>query len=389
MSPRPVPLAIPFVAALLVIAATPVSAQSDAMAWRTDLAAAQSEAQQSGKLVLVHFWTESCGPCKRLDAHVFGQPQVAAAIATNYVPVKVNAQDQPEIAQAMGVTRVPTDVVVTPQGQVVKAFISPINPMEYVGYVSRLAAAYKSRPGGTFAAVAANAPDPIAARGDSAVPQTTADVANRYAALLNLPASQPQASNTAAGEQTPPPQVSMNRYAAAPAASQLPQDTATIDTRPPVTPIEPTVGDAAAAPAVEQVADANAVKLPPGSPPLGFDGFCPVTMKSEWRWVKGDTKWGAIFEGRTYLFVSQEAQQTFLANPAAFSPVLAGADPVAAIDERRSVEGVRRFAVEYKDRFYLFADESTLERFWSNPDGYAQGVQRVAAATRTGNTVVR
>ncbi|MEN0110272.1 MAG: thioredoxin family protein [Planctomycetota bacterium] len=373
--------------AAVVLSAGHAASQTAGMAWRADLDAARTEAADAGKLVLIHFWTDSCGPCKRLDNNVFAQPQVATAVATNYVPVKVNAQQQRDLAQALGVTRVPTDVVVTPRGDVVKAFTSPANPMEYVGYVSRLAAAYRSRAGSTFAAAAAAAPDPIAQQGQTAVPQTTSDVANRYAALLNAPAPRPSsAAMPPVATAAPTPKVEVNRYAVTPETPAA--TTGPAPTEP--APAQPAPETESVAPPAGQIANADTIKLPPGSPPLGFDGFCPVTMKGEWRWAKGDTKWGAIFDGRTYLFVSQDAQKTFLANPAAYSPVLAGADPVAAVDERRTVAGARRFAVEYEGRFYLFADERTLERFWSDPDGYAQGVQRVAAAMRTGgDTVIR
>jgi hypothetical protein len=46
---------------------------------------------------------------------------------------------------------------------------------------------------------------------------------------------------------------------------------------------------------------------------MGFEGFCPVTMKNEWRWARGDVRWGAIHQGRTYLFASEDAQRAFLA----------------------------------------------------------------------------
>ena len=110
-------------------------------------------------------------------------------------------------------------------------------------------------------------------------------------------------------------------------------------------------------------------------------------MKNEWRWAKGDVRWGAIHQGRTYLFASAEAQKTFLTNPDAFSPVLSGSDPVAAVDKQQTVPGVREFAVEYEGRFYLFANEQSLEKFWSNPTAYAQGAQRVAAMPAGGSMI--
>src|SRR5690606_15960666 len=77
----------------------------------------------------------------------------------------------------------------------------------------------------------------------------------------------------------------------------------------------------------EQV-DPSQVKLPPGAPPLGFFGYCCVTMKENNDWQPGSVEWGAIHRGRTYLFRSQELRDKFLANPDSYAPVLAGADPV-------------------------------------------------------------
>ena len=94
--------------------------------------------------------------------------------------------------------------------------------------------------------------------------------------------------------------------------------------------------------AAEQTASAVVAPptdLPPGAPPLGLDGCCPVTLVEQKRWAKGDTQWGAIHRGRTYLFASSEAQRRFLANPDAYSPVIEGNDPVLALDNRQLVPG--------------------------------------------------
>jgi thioredoxin-like negative regulator of GroEL/YHS domain-containing protein len=368
-----------------LLAPTQAMAQSEGMPWRTDFQAARAEAQQSGKLLLVHFWTESCGPCKLLETRVFSQPQVAVAISNEYIPVKVNANESPEIAQAYGVTRVPTDVIVTAQGQLVHSFVSPATPMEYVGLTTQVASAYRSQTGGAYAAAVAKAPAPATTYADNkpttptATQQTSPNAAFAAYAASMQPQTPPVASNPYAAQAQAPaqqqlaPQQQMNP--AAMVAQAQPSVQPQTQAQPPQAQQQPPVV-ASAAP-----------QLPPGSPALGFEGFCPVTMKNEWRWAKGDVRWGAIHQGRTYLFASAEAQKTFLTNPDAFSPVLAGSDPVAAVDKQQTVPGVREFAVEYEGRFYLFANEQSLEKFWSNPTAYAQGAQRVAAQPAGGSMI--
>lgn len=363
---------------LLLLAVSPAAfGQSEGVAWRTDLQAARAEAQQTGKLVLAHFWTESCGPCRKLDANVFAQPAVGMAISNEYVPVKINANQSPELAQAYGVTRVPTDAVLTPDGKLVKAFVSPATPMEYVGVVSRLAAAYRTQLGGTYNAIAAQAPspnaNPVPTRPESPT-QTPPALNEAYAQLMAAGSpvpTKPQPSTEPQPTAAPPtanPYTNPAQVAQAPAPPQVRQSV-------PVTPEIP-------AKPQRPVVAATAPKLPAGSPQLGFEGYCPVTLKTENRWAAGDTKFGAIHRGRTYLFTSAEAQGQFLASPDDYSPVLSGVDPVVAVDERRSVDGSRDFGVEYPasgGRFYLFSSEESLEKFWRDPSAYAQGAERVAA----------
>lgn len=363
---------------LLLLNAGLAFGQSEGVAWRSSLEAAQAEAKQTGKLVLAHFWTESCGPCRQLEARVFAQPSVALALSNSYVPVKINANQSPELAQAYGVTRVPTDAVVTAEGKLVKTFVSPSTPMEYVGVTTRLASAYKTHLGGPYAGIAAAAKAANASPAASTTPNgsapPTANAFNEAYAQMMGEGAAPQAASAG-----PPTQA--NPYATQTAAAQpAPQ-------QPPVTPIGMDQPPQTSAP----TAVVAAPKLPAGSPPLGFEGHCPVTLKTENRWATGDVRFGAIHRGRTYLFTSAEAQKSFLASPDAFSPVLSGSDPVVAVDERRAVAGSRDYGVEYPasgGRFYLFSSEESLEKFWSNPSAYAQGAQRVAALP-AGETFIR
>jgi thioredoxin-related protein len=74
------------------IAGARPSVKRDQIPWSRSFAAARKEAKDNGKLILVDFYTQNCGWCKRLDSNVFPKPAVAEAIG-QFVPVKVDAED--------------------------------------------------------------------------------------------------------------------------------------------------------------------------------------------------------------------------------------------------------------------------------------------------------
>src|SRR6187200_401184 len=93
---------------LVALLATPALAQ-EAVHWHKDLESAKTVAKETNRLVLVHFWTPSCGPCMALNQNVFNQPGVANAIESQFVPVKLNADENSATASWYGITRVPMD----------------------------------------------------------------------------------------------------------------------------------------------------------------------------------------------------------------------------------------------------------------------------------------
>ena len=116
---------------------------------------------------------------------------------------------------------------------------------------------------------------------------------------------------------------------------------------------------------------AGGPRLPPGCPPLGLDGYCPVTLIELRAWKAGDPRYGAIHRNRTYIFCGPAEQQRFLQNPDAYSPMMSGDDPVLALDQSRAVPGSRKHGVFFGNRVYLFSSEQTLADFQRNPNRYA------------------
>ena len=428
----------------------PAAAQQSGIHWQQDIESAKTQAKQTGRLVLVHFWTPNCGPCLALEQNVFNQPSVGGAIEARFVPVKLNANENSATASGFGINRVPMDVILTPDGQEVHKQVSPPTPAGYVKELSQVAVQYASRAGLPNTQVAANVPAPAQVNSayaglqvaPSTIPAATAQLGpsepDRYAmpAASNVTGAAAAGAGSQSGAAAPPignyipmgaspgavpgaATPAMNgAYASAPSAATSsaptslrynpyghtnpnPQAPAIVAHSAPqnqAAPAQTTNSYAAAVPTGRIATAASAVAptvglaqntvvaavapqaaspppdsraLPPGAAPLGFDGYCPVSMRTKWKWVPGDTRWGVMHRGRTYWFVGASEQQQFLTDPDRYSPALSGIDPVLAFDHRQQVPGKREHSIDYDNIFYMFASEATLQQFAANPDRYS------------------
>ena len=103
---------------LFLWAANCVSAQAQVQhdGWMTDFDAALAEAQRLQRPLLVHFYTDWCPPCKRMEQSVLNRPEILAEIRKSVVAVKVNAEHSSKVAARYNVDSFPTDVFVEPNG---------------------------------------------------------------------------------------------------------------------------------------------------------------------------------------------------------------------------------------------------------------------------------
>ncbi len=93
------------------------SAVAGAPHWMSDFDAAQKEAQRLDRPMLVHFYTDWCFPCRRMEKDVLSRSTVLQVLQPRLVLVKLNAEKHPDIAKRFGVTLFPTDVIVDPSGR--------------------------------------------------------------------------------------------------------------------------------------------------------------------------------------------------------------------------------------------------------------------------------
>ncbi|MBN1853963.1 MAG: thioredoxin family protein [Pirellulales bacterium] len=386
--------------------------------WRQDLNTAQIEAAQTGRLVLVHFWATWCEPCKRLEKNVFSQPTVAAAMMAHYIPVKLDADQNADLARSFRIHGVPHDVILTPQGQLLESKVSPSTADAYITCLGQIATSYSSvasqrmvpPSSGNAIQVAQNrnpayenllpqqpvSPVSMASQSIPANPSPGQNTQNGPPAIGPEP-NNPGLSQTQLDQQAPPylngsvrrPNYPANSYTpdsyppdSYPPDSYPPPDTAP-DTAPPMDrPQNPANGvpshGLSSAPSASSM-------LPNHIPPLGLDGYCPVTLRNSpypandsRRWVQGDPRWGALHRGRTYLFAGEAERDLFLqaTNADIFAPVLSGMDPVLAFDRHEMIPGKRSHGVLYRGLMFLFSSEATLQQFSQNPDYYANSVRQ-------------
>jgi YHS domain-containing protein len=437
---------------IVTIACLPAVAagQTSSVNWRTNLDQAKLEAAQTRRFLLVHFTTKTCGPCRLLDQQVFSQPHVGPAIEQHFVPVRLDADENLAVAKMFRVDKVPAEFVVTPEGQILANPPIPNQPEPYLTQLQNIAGHFQ-QVAAVAAGQAAGGPtgvnnayaglptmQPTAGMGNTqpappqvvnnqlaqqqqAPPQTQvnpyaaappamqampSDV-NRYGQAQNIYAAPPQVQSqaqvaqqpAATPNQSPAGQEPAMPFNAMPRSYRAPEAEGGVAVTTPSAGAAPAAGTAPAfspGAAQSQAATVAAAapkgpQLPEGAAPLGFDGYCPVSLRTLNRWTEGNPQFGAVHRGRTYLFAGAEQRDQFLANPDAFSPVFAGLDPVLLLEQQQSVEGSRALGYRYGDAFYLFSSEETKQKFAANPQAYAAGVRqamnRIDAAN--GGTVRR
>jgi YHS domain-containing protein len=103
---------------------------------------------------------------------------------------------------------------------------------------------------------------------------------------------------------------------------------------------------------------------------VAFGRVCLVSLRDEQHARPGRREYASDYRGRRVWFASAEHLRRFEENPRHYWPVLDGCCAVSVVDEGVRRAGTPQFALEYRDRVWLFADRERQERFFQKAADY-------------------
>ncbi|RLD76868.1 MAG: hypothetical protein DRJ07_15585 [Bacteroidetes bacterium] len=99
---------------------------------------AKKVALGANKMILVDFYADWCGPCKKMDIESWNKEEVKE-ISSNYVFVKIDIDQYRSVAQSFGIKSIPYVFILDPNGEVVHKSLGYLSKSELMKMLKKYA----------------------------------------------------------------------------------------------------------------------------------------------------------------------------------------------------------------------------------------------------------
>jgi YHS domain-containing protein/thiol-disulfide isomerase/thioredoxin len=121
---------------------------------------------------------------------------------------------------------------------------------------------------------------------------------------------------------------------------------------------------------------------------VGLDGYCPVELGQNRKWIQGKYEFEMDYKGIGYRFASKANFDQFKKYPDRFAPQVLGCDPVVLSSSHKAIPGRTDFGAFFDGKLYLFKTSDSRTAFKKNPMKYIR-IQHALDASKIERVVVR
>lgn len=257
--------------------------------WYASYAEALAAAERLERPLLVHFYGETCPPCRQMERDVFPASDVQRMLSERYAAVKIDANREQQIAQQFGVDALPTDIIIEPfNGRLLSENNGYLDRNGYLSMLARMDARFTQL---AKAQVASRAVTPA----ETTEPERPASPAEPLQPQVRMGEARP----LVALDGFSPVALSKGRRWAQGKSEFAWQYQGLVYY-------------------LESREELEAFRASPEAYAPQYQGCDPVLLAELDRAVAGDPRYAAFYDDRLYLFTTAEHRQKFRDNPAKY-----------------------------------------------------------------------
>ncbi len=361
--------------------------------WSTNIEDSLHRAASNWQPVLMEFTADWCVFCKKMEKNTFPNPQVTQRISSNFVAVRVDADQNKDLVKDLGIKGLPAILIVSPDLKVIKRISGFQTPEALIKQLDDVANARPTQAGQPMIANSNVRPQqpigqPVRQPHQQPHQQPPFDPQQPQRRQYNiLQPSVVAGTGPAPGElefeaisQEEAPRAGVPRTQNRPAPDPGKHQFFDVPGGQNQLPAKPQMANNDAESffkTISQEGDARSSKETGSAP--AFGGLCVVSAVEDRDLVNGAAKFQISYRGHVLYFASIDKKEQFLSAPNTYWPMLDGACAITLLEDEKLVEGSLEFAAVFRKRVWLFSSQKAMTDFLSDPADVAEEAIELAS----------